>query len=68
VTSSSNFCRERGITREFTAPYSPEQNGVAEQMNLTIQERIVSMLHHSGLKDGFWVEALFTAVHQHVDE
>jgi transposase InsO family protein len=47
------FCRERGIRREFTAPYSPKQNGVAEQMNRTIQERIVSMLHHSGLTDGF---------------
>jgi transposase InsO family protein len=33
------FCRERGIRREFTAPYSPEQNGVAEWMNRTIQER-----------------------------
>jgi transposase InsO family protein len=43
------FCRERGIRREFTAPYSLEQNGVAERMNRTIQEQIVSMLHHSGL-------------------
>jgi transposase InsO family protein len=57
------FCRDRGIRREFTAPYSPEQNGVAERMNRTIQERIVSMLHHSGLSEGFWAEALLTAVH-----
>jgi transposase InsO family protein len=34
----AQFCRERGIRREFTAPHSPEQNGVAEQMNGTIQE------------------------------
>ena len=47
------FCRERGIRREYTAPYSPEQNGIAERMNQAIQERIVSMLHHSGLSDGF---------------
>jgi transposase InsO family protein len=57
------FCRERGIRREFTAPHSPEQNGVTERMNRTIHERIVSMLHHSGLSDGFWAEALLTAVH-----
>jgi transposase InsO family protein len=57
------FCREHGIRREFLAPYSPEQNGVAEGMNRTIQERIISMLHHSGLSDGFWAEALVTAVH-----
>ena len=23
------FCRERGIRREYTTPYSPEQNGIA---------------------------------------
>jgi transposase InsO family protein len=57
------FCQEHGIRREHTAPYSPEQNGVAERRNWTIQERIVSMLHHSGLTDGFWAEALLTAVH-----
>jgi transposase InsO family protein len=32
------FCRERSIKREFMAPYSPEQNGIAEQMNRTIQD------------------------------
>ena len=57
------FCRERGIRREYTAPYSPEQNGIAERMNRTIQECVVSMLQHSGLSDGFWAEALLTAVH-----
>jgi transposase InsO family protein len=57
------FYRERGIRREFTAPYRREQNGVAERMSRTIQERIVSMLHHSGLTDGFWAEVLLTAVH-----
>ena len=56
------FCRERSIRCEYTTPYSPEQNGIAERMNRTIQERIVSMLQHSGLSDGFWAEALLTAV------
>ena len=37
------FCRERGIRREYTTPYSPEQNGIGERMNQTIQECIVSM-------------------------
>ena len=57
------FCREHSIWREYTAPHSPEQNGIAERMNPTIQERVVSMLQHSRLSDGFWVEALLTAVH-----
>ena len=56
----SNFA---GIRREYTTPYSPEQNGIAERMNQTIQERAVSMLKHSGLSDGLWAEALLTAEH-----
>ena len=32
----ANFCAKRGIKREFTAPYTPSQNGVAERMNHTI--------------------------------
>jgi hypothetical protein len=42
------------------APYNPEHNGVAKQMNRMIHKRIVSMLHHSELTDGFWAEALLT--------
>ena len=57
------FCRECGIRRDYTAPYTLEQNGIAERMNQTIEERLVSMLQHSGLTDGFWVEALLTTVH-----
>jgi transposase InsO family protein len=49
----AQFCRKRSIIREFTTPYRPEQNGVAERMNRTIQERIVSLLHHSKLSGGF---------------
>ena len=57
------FCRERDIRREYTTPYSPEQNGIVERMYRTIHERVVSMLQHSGLSDGFWAEALLTTVH-----
>ena len=40
----ADFCVEKGIKREYTAPYTPVQNGVAEHMNHTIQERLMSML------------------------
>ena len=53
----------RGIKRELTAPYTPPQNGVAEGMNRTIQERLKSMLSNAELSNGFWAEALATAVH-----
>ena len=35
-----DFCDNRGINRELTAPYDPPQNGVAERMNRTIQEKV----------------------------
>ena len=31
-----NFCDKRGIKRQLTAPYTLNQNGVAERMNRTI--------------------------------
>ena len=58
-----DFCATRGIKREFTAPYTPAQNGVAERMNKTIQEHILSMLSQAGLSQGFWVEVLYTTVY-----
>ena len=45
----ADFCVEKGIKWEFTAPYTPAQNGVAEGMNHTIQERLMSMLSQSHL-------------------
>ena len=58
-----DFCATRGIKHEFTAPYTPTQNGVAKRMNRTIQERILSMLSQAGLSQGFWAEALYTTVY-----
>ncbi|WP_286497639.1 integrase core domain-containing protein, partial [Escherichia coli] len=53
----------KGIKREFTAPYNPQQNGIAERMNRTIQEKVRSMLSNASLPNGFWAEALATAIH-----
>ena len=57
------FFQQRNIRREYTSPHSPEQNVIVERLNRTIQERVVSMLKHSELSDGFWAEALLMAVH-----
>ena len=38
------LCEEEDIQRELTAPYTPEQNGIAEQKNQTILEMTRSML------------------------
>ncbi|MCO5569735.1 hypothetical protein L7F22_023450 [Adiantum nelumboides] len=57
------FCSKRGIRREFTTLYTPAQNGIAERMNCTIQERVAAMLSMASLPPEFWGEAVMTAVH-----
>ncbi|MCO5609341.1 hypothetical protein L7F22_063567 [Adiantum nelumboides] len=58
-----DFCSKRGICKEFTTPYTPAQNGIAERMNHTIQERVTTMLSMATLPPEFWGEAVMTAVH-----
>ncbi|KAI3825040.1 hypothetical protein L1987_06515 [Smallanthus sonchifolius] len=50
-----------GIIHQTTAPYTPQQNGVAERKNRTLKEMVNSLLSYSGLSDGFWGEAMLTA-------
>jgi transposase InsO family protein len=40
---------EHDVTHLLTIPYTPEQNGAAEQENRTIVESALSMRHASGL-------------------
>ncbi|GJZ30148.1 zinc finger, CCHC-type containing protein [Tanacetum coccineum] len=50
-----------GIIHETTAPYTPQQNGVAERKNRALKEMINFMLSYSGLSEGFWGEAMLTS-------
>ncbi|GJV89542.1 retrovirus-related pol polyprotein from transposon TNT 1-94 [Tanacetum coccineum] len=42
-----NFCDEKGISQNFSSPYTPEQNGVAERNNRTLIEAARTMLSGS---------------------
>ena len=55
------FCRDRGIVQQFTPPYTPQLNGVAERMNRTLVESARCMLEHAGLSKQYWGEAVMTA-------
>ncbi|GJV32916.1 zinc finger, CCHC-type containing protein [Tanacetum coccineum] len=55
------FFQSVGIIHETTAPYTPQQNGVAERKNRALKEMVNSMLSYSGLSEGFWGEAMLTA-------
>ena len=43
------FCKCEGILHETTAPYTPEQNGIAEQAIVIYFEMVRCMLHASGM-------------------
>ena len=47
----------------MTAPYTPEQNGVAERKNRTVVEMARSLLKGKHLPNQFWAEAVATAVY-----
>jgi transposase InsO family protein len=55
------FCKERGIHHEFSAPYVPQMNGVAEHKNRTLIEAARTMLADSQLPIQFWNEAIANA-------
>ncbi|GJX54141.1 retrovirus-related pol polyprotein from transposon TNT 1-94 [Tanacetum coccineum] len=53
-----SFCDEKGISQNFSSPYTPEQNGVAERKNRTLIEAARTMLNGSVLSKHFWTEAV----------
>ncbi|KAE8662902.1 Surfeit locus protein 2, putative isoform 3 [Hibiscus syriacus] len=57
------FCANNGIKMETTVPMTPKQNGVAERMNRTLNERSGSMRIHVGLPKFLWSEAINTAAY-----
>ncbi|KAJ9546997.1 hypothetical protein OSB04_019540 [Centaurea solstitialis] len=50
-----------GITHNFSAPRTPQQNGVVERKNRTLVEATRTMLNASGLPLTFWAKVVSTA-------
>ena len=61
----TNFCIEEGIAHEFSAPITPQQNGIVERKNRTLQEMTRVMMLANDIPLHFWAEALNTACHIH---
>jgi transposase InsO family protein len=55
------YCAVNGVRMEKTVKGTPQQNGVAERMNRTLNERARSMRLKCGLPKMFWAEAVNTA-------
>lgn len=52
------FCEDHGISRQLTAAYTPQQNGVAERKNRAIMNMARSMLVEREVPREFWPEAV----------
>ena len=55
------MCDELGIMHQFSAPWTPQQNGVAERKNRTLLDISRTMLVEHNLPGYFWAEAVSTA-------
>ncbi|GJX55518.1 retrovirus-related pol polyprotein from transposon TNT 1-94 [Tanacetum coccineum] len=52
------FCEKKGIKKEFSVARTPQQNGVAKRINMTLIEAARTMLADSKLPTTFWAEAV----------
>ena len=56
------YCRQEGIKRQLTVPYTPDHNGVAERKNRSIIGAARAMLHDQSLPFFLWAKTCSTAV------
>ncbi|GJW92234.1 ribonuclease H-like domain, reverse transcriptase, RNA-dependent DNA polymerase [Tanacetum coccineum] len=59
----TQYCKENGIARQLTAPYSPQQNAVVERRNRTIMSMTRCMMKATNMPQNFWAEAVRHAIH-----
>ncbi|KAL8109523.1 hypothetical protein AgCh_025582 [Apium graveolens] len=57
------FYEKDGITRHYTAPYTPQQNGVVERQNQTVVEMAKICLKEMKLPSFMWGEAVRHSVY-----
>jgi hypothetical protein len=57
------YLEEEGIKHEFSAPYTPQQNGVVERKNRTLIDMVRTMLGEFKTPERFWSEAVNRACH-----
>ncbi|XP_058448892.1 uncharacterized protein LOC131428851 [Malaya genurostris] len=58
-----DFYETEGIKSRYTTPYSPQQNGIAERKNRSLQEMAICMLADADMEKLFWGEAVMTATY-----
>jgi len=55
------FFDKNGISHNFSCARTPQQNGVVERKNRTLQEMARTMINESNVEKYFWAEAINTS-------
>jgi len=55
------FCEKQGIKHNFSVPRTPQQNGVVERKNRSLEERARTLLNATDLPKYLWADAVSTA-------
>jgi transposase InsO family protein len=58
-----DYCNNHGIKSQFSIARTPQQNGVVERKNRTVQEMAQTMIMDSKLTYIFWTQVVHTIVH-----
>ena len=48
------FCKDKGIICEYTSPYTPAQNGIAERLNKYVLERLICLCKEKNIPLSLW--------------
>jgi hypothetical protein len=59
----NDFLSDEGIHHQYSSPYPPQQNGVAERKNRTLMDMARTMLAEFKSLYNFWAEAINTTWH-----
>jgi len=54
------FCSKSRIKHNFSVPRTPQQNGVVERKNRSLDELVRTLLNETDLPKYFWVDAVST--------
>ena len=63
VTALRTLCERESIDLEYSAAYTPEQNGIAEASNKVLLTKARAMMLDGGLPQRMWTEALMYATY-----
>jgi transposase InsO family protein len=58
-----DFVHHKGILSQHSCPYTPQQNGVAEQKNRHLLDVVHTLLLESSIPSKFWIGALSSAAY-----